>query len=102
MNKATVANIVNASKIPLISTEQIRTLLESALNPHELVIKVDGSHATITVVSEVFAALSRVKKQQVVYAPLRELIASGELHAVSIKTYTPTEWQRQKKLANLS
>ena len=86
----------------MISTEQIRTLLESALNPNELVIKIDGSHATITVVSDVFTTLSRVKKQQVVYAPLKELIASGELHAVSIKTYTPTEWQRQKKLANLS
>ena len=86
----------------MISTEQIRTLLDSALNPNDLVIKVDGNHATITVVSEVFATLSRVKKQQVVYAPLKELIASGELHAVSIKTYTPTEWQRQKKLANLS
>jgi acid stress-induced BolA-like protein IbaG/YrbA len=86
----------------LISTEQIRTLLESALSPADLVIKVDGSHANITVVSAVFDALSRVKKQQLVYAPLKELIASGELHAVSIKTYTPTEWQRQKKLANLS
>lgn len=86
----------------MISTEQIRTLLDSALNPDDLLIKVDGSHATITVVSAAFEELSRVKKQQVVYAPLKELIASGELHAVSIKTYTPTEWQRQKKLANLS
>lgn len=86
----------------MISTEQIRTLLDSALTPDDLMIKVDGSHATITVVSTAFDALSRVKKQQLVYAPLKELIASGELHAVSIKTYTPSEWQRQKKLANLS
>lgn len=86
----------------MISTEQIRTLLNNALNPDDLVIKVDGSHANITVVSALFETLSRVKKQQVVYAPLKDLIASGELHAVSIKTYTPSEWQRQKKLASLS
>jgi len=86
----------------LISTEQIRTLIDSALSPDDMVIKVDGSHATITVVSAAFDAISRVKKQQLVYAPLKQLIASGELHAVSIKTYTPAEWLRQKKLANLS
>ncbi len=86
----------------MITTEQIHTLLVSALSPEDLLIKVDGSHATITVVSAAFAELSRVKKQQLVYAPLKELIGSGELHAVSIKTYTPGEWLRQKKLANLS
>lgn len=86
----------------MITTEQIHTLLVSALSPEDLLIKVDGSHATITVVSGAFAELSRVKKQQLVYAPLKELIGSGELHAVSIKTYTPSEWLRQKKLANLS
>ena len=86
----------------MITTEQIHTLLVNALSPEDLLIKVDGSHAIITVVSGAFAELSRVKKQQLVYAPLKELIGSGELHAVSIKTYTPSEWLRQKKLANLS
>jgi acid stress-induced BolA-like protein IbaG/YrbA len=86
----------------LITTDQIHTLLVTALSPDDLLIKLDGSHASITVVSDAFAELSRVKKQQLVYAPLKELIGSGELHAVSIKTYTPSEWLRQKKLANLS
>lgn len=86
----------------MITTDQIHTLLVTALSPDDLLIKLDGSHASITVVSDAFAELSRVKKQQLVYAPLKELIGSGELHAVSIKTYTPSEWLRQKKLANLS
>lgn len=86
----------------MITTEQIRTLLQDALLLDELIIQVDGSHCNITAVGAQFADLSRVKKQQLVYAPLKAIIASGELHAVSIKTYTPTEWQRQKKLAMLS
>jgi acid stress-induced BolA-like protein IbaG/YrbA len=39
-----------------------------------------------------------VKKQQTVYAPLMELIADNRIHAVSIKTYTPQEWDRDRKL----
>ncbi|KFZ29021.1 cell division protein BolA [Pseudidiomarina atlantica] len=85
-----------------MTTDDIKDLLSAALELDELIVKVDGSHASITAVSEQFSDLSRVKKQQIIYAPLKDLIASGELHAVSIKAYTPTEWQREKKLAMLS
>lgn len=86
----------------MITVELIQKQLMDSLDVSEVLVKLDGSHANITVVGELFAELSRVKKQQVVYAPLKEWIASGELHAVSIRTYTPTEWQREKKLAMLS
>lgn len=86
----------------MMTSESIQQRLLDALDVSEVLVKLDGSHANITVVGEMFANLSRVKKQQVVYAPLKDLIASGELHAVSIRTYTPTEWQREKKLAMLS
>ncbi len=43
-------------------------------------------------VGEVFAGLSPVKRQQLIYGALSEEIASGALHAVSIKTYTPAQW----------
>ncbi|OZB06960.1 MAG: cell division protein BolA [Idiomarina sp. 34-48-12] len=85
-----------------MTAESIQQHLLGELDVTEVLVKLDGSHANITVVGDVFVELSRVKKQQVVYAPLKELIASGELHAVSIRTYTPTEWQREKKLAMLS
>lgn len=86
----------------MMTAESIQQHLLDELDVTEVLVKLDGSHANITVVGDIFAELSRVKKQQVVYAPLKELIASGELHAVSIRTYTPTEWQREKKLAMLS
>lgn len=85
-----------------MDSDHIKGLLHEALELDEVIVKLDGSHGTITVVGEVFADLSRVRKQQLVYAPLNPLIASGELHAVSIKAYTPTEWQREKKLQMLS
>lgn len=61
----------------------------------------DNSHFQVIAVGEIFATLSRVKKQQAVYGPLADLIANNSIHALSIKTYTPTEWQRERKLLGL-
>lgn len=51
----------------------------------------DDHRMEIRVVADAFAGLSRVKKQQLVYAAISELIASGRLHAVSIQALTPAE-----------
>ncbi len=50
----------------------------------------------ITVVGDLFSGMSPVKKQQAVYACLNEQIASGAIHAVSIKTFTPEQWEAQQ------
>jgi acid stress-induced BolA-like protein IbaG/YrbA len=52
----------------------------------------DGRHFDILVISEAFAGLMPVKKQQLVYGALNDAIADGSLHAVNIKTYTPEQW----------
>jgi acid stress-induced BolA-like protein IbaG/YrbA len=52
-------------------------------------VSVDGNRATINVVASVFAGMSRVKKQQEVYACIADLIADGALHAVTIKADAP-------------
>lgn len=49
----------------------------------------DAKRMEIRVVSGAFAGLSRVKKQQRVYAAIADLIADGSLHAVSIVAETP-------------
>ena len=41
--------------------------------------------------SDAFEGLSRVKRQQAVYAAIQELIASGAIHAVTISTATRAE-----------
>jgi acid stress-induced BolA-like protein IbaG/YrbA len=49
-------------------------------------------------VGDCFDGISRVKQQQMIYAPLMAAIADGSIHAVSIKTFTPTQWRREKLL----
>jgi acid stress-induced BolA-like protein IbaG/YrbA len=43
------------------------------------------------VVSDQFEGKRAVARQQMVYATLQDDIASGELHAISLKTFTPAE-----------
>jgi acid stress-induced BolA-like protein IbaG/YrbA len=44
------------------------------------------------IVSSEFVGQSRVKRQQRVNAILKARFDSGELHALSMKTLTPDEW----------
>ena len=73
--------------------DEIKNLLAEHFVDAHIEVILDGSHANITIVSDVFAGLNPVKKQQSVYAVLAEAIASGDIHAVNMKTYTPAEWQ---------
>ncbi len=81
-----------------MENHEIQTVLMNALPLQEVHVSGDGSHFQVIAVGELFAELSRVKKQQTVYAPLMALIAENRIHAVSIKTYTPQEWDRDRKL----
>ncbi|EKE85366.1 BolA family protein [Idiomarina xiamenensis] len=81
-----------------MEAKDIEALLQAELDLSEVHVKSEGSHAEIIAVGDIFEALSRVKKQQLIYKPLNQVIADGSLHAVSIKAFTPSEWQREKKL----
>lgn len=54
-------------------------------------IVLDGNRASITVVSDAFIGMSRVQKQQAVYACIDSFIKDGRLHAVTIRALTPDE-----------
>lgn len=81
-----------------MENNEIAALLKEQLNLSEAHVNGDGSHFNIIAVSDQFGEMSRVKKQQFVYAPLKDKIADGSMHAISIKTYTDSEWERERKL----
>jgi len=78
--------------------DQVKQLIAAGLPDCEITVTGDGSHFDATVIGDVFAGLSLVKKQQLVYATVNDKITSGELHAFTIKTYTPEEWEKASKL----
>ncbi|MBM7072247.1 BolA family transcriptional regulator [Shewanella sp. 202IG2-18] len=76
--------------------QQIEELLKSKLELDEVKVTQDGTHYKVIAIAEFFDGLSPVKRQQAIYAPLTEQIASGALHALTIKTFTPEQWKKEK------
>ncbi len=72
-------------------TDDVEARVAQAIVPSEVTARGDSSRMEVTVVSPVFEGVSRVRKQQLVYAAIGELIRSGALHAVTIRAFTPAE-----------
>ena len=69
--------------------EDISQRLASAFPGADIEVQLDGNRALLSVTSAVFADMTRVRRQQAVYACIEDLIATGELHAVTIKAQAP-------------
>ncbi|QFT56017.1 BolA family protein [Microbulbifer sp. THAF38] len=74
--------------------DEIKALIEGHIPESNVDVAFEGSHLMVTVVSSAFEGLSRLKKQQLVYAALNDKIADGTLHAVQMQTLTPEEASR--------
>lgn len=89
--------------------QEIRTRLTAALSPTRLVIEDDSgrhaghqhhggidaveggeSHFNLEIVAEAFEGRSRLERQRMVSAPLKDLMAD-RIHALSIRARTPAE-----------
>lgn len=74
----------------------IQNKISQALpNAQVMVLGDDGVHFDAIVVSEQFEGVRPVKRQQMVYAAIGELIQTGQLHALGLKTYTPAEYAQR-------
>jgi len=62
-----------------------------------------GDHFEARVVTQAFEGMAMLDQHQAVYAPLRDVLDSGALHALALKTYTPDQWKRlQERTRNPS
>lgn len=85
----------------MMMPQQVEELIKAGMpDCREVRVQGDGSHFEAVVVSEAFAGQSLIKRHQMVNAAVRAQFDSGELHALSIKPFTPDEWQAQQGGAN--
>jgi acid stress-induced BolA-like protein IbaG/YrbA len=75
-----------------MNAEQLRSIIAAGLACTHLEVDGDGRHWSAVVVSEAFAGLRLIARHQKVYATLGQKIQTDEVHALSMKTYTPAEW----------
>lgn len=81
----------------LLTSETIQNIVKEKLgDTAEVRVAFDGSKAHIIAVLAGFKEMSRLKKQQLIYGALADQIADGSIHAVTMETLTPEEWDKVK------
>jgi acid stress-induced BolA-like protein IbaG/YrbA len=74
-----------------VTEERIKTLIEAGVPGARAIVGGDGTHFEACVVSPEFAGRSALQRHRMVYASLGDRMGT-EIHALSLKTYTPEEW----------
>ncbi len=77
----------------MITAQEIQALIAAQLPCEHLHVNGDGRHWYATLVSSEFEGKRLIQRHQRVYATLGQKMHNDEVHALSMKTYTPAEWR---------
>jgi len=75
-----------------MTADQIKDLIGAGLPCEYITLEGDGRHWYATIVSPAFEGLRAIQRHQRVYGTLGGKMLSDEVHALSMKTFTPAEW----------
>ena len=75
----------------MVEPQSIEDSIRAGLAVTHLEVSGDGAHFDAVIVSPAFEGLSRIRRHQLVYGTLGERMG-GEIHALSMKTFSPGEW----------
>ncbi|MBK5204656.1 MAG: BolA/IbaG family iron-sulfur metabolism protein [Polaromonas sp.] len=75
-----------------MTSEELQAIISSNLPCEYIDLTGDGVHWYVTVVSPVFEGQRLIQRHKQVYATLGNRLQTEEVHALSIKAYTPAEW----------
>jgi acid stress-induced BolA-like protein IbaG/YrbA len=73
--------------------ESVKQYIAAGLECSHLEVEGDGQHFNAVIVSNAFAGKRLVQRHQLVYAALGDRMRE-EIHALSMKTLTPEEFQK--------
>lgn len=78
-----------------MNNQQVADLIRQGFNEAE--VRVTGEECAVDaiVISPDFEGKGLLQRQRMVMATVKSAIESGELHAISIKAYTPAQWVEQ-------
>ena len=75
-----------------MTSDELQSLIASGLPCEHLEVSGDGRHWSAVVVSREFEGRRLIQRHQRVYATLGARMQTDEVHALSMKTFTPAEW----------
>ncbi|MBE0474129.1 BolA/IbaG family iron-sulfur metabolism protein [Rhodoferax sp.] len=78
-----------------MNADQIKQLIAANLACDYITLDGDGRHWYAVIVSAAFEGKRAIARHQQVYATLGDKMKNDEIHALSIKAFTPAEWAAQ-------
>lgn len=79
----------------MVRPEDVQKYISDNLSCDFIEVRGDGHHFEAVIVSSVFAGKNMVQQHQAVYRALGDRMRE-EIHALSMKTYTPEQWAARK------
>ena len=76
----------------MVTPESIKQSIIAGLDCKYVEVAGDGHHWEAVIVSEAFRGKNKVQQHQLVYKALGDRMRE-EIHALSMKTLTPDQWQ---------
>jgi prepilin-type processing-associated H-X9-DG protein len=80
-----------------VNPEELKKLITAAFADGHVDVTGDGRHFSAVVVSSAFNGKAMVAQHRLVYAALGDRFDTEAVHALSLKTYTPEQWQALQK-----
>ncbi|MBS0611025.1 MAG: BolA family transcriptional regulator [Comamonadaceae bacterium] len=75
-----------------MTADHIKDIIRAGLACDYITLEGDGRHWYAVIVSPEFEGKRPIARHQRVYATLGDKMARDEVHALSMKTFTPAEW----------
>lgn len=75
-----------------MTAEELENLIRAGMACEHLRVAGDGRHWEALIVSPEFEGKRLIQRHQRVYATLGARMQTDEVHALSMKTFTPAEW----------
>ncbi len=80
-----------------MTSDELQSIIAAGLKCEHIELTGDGRHWYATIVSPEFEGKRAIQRHQRVYATLGQKMHTDEVHALSMKTYTPAEWAAQPR-----
>ncbi len=81
----------------MMTPDEVKRLIEAGLTDCEARVEGDGQHFQALIVSPDFEGRLPLARQRLVNGVLQEHFDSGQLHALSMRTWTPQQWQQRQE-----
>ncbi len=78
-----------------MTAQELQAIIAAGLRCEHIEVSGDGRHWSAVIVSPEFEGKRAIQRHQRVYATLGAKMHTDEVHALSMKTFTPAEWAAQ-------